>query len=298
MSTFEGLGVAMVTPFQPHGAIDFAALERLTNYLVSGGVDYLVVQGTTGESPVLSAEEKSAVLDCIATAAAGRVPLVFGIGGNNTRSVCDQLERFHHSAVTGVLSVSPAYNKPTQAGIVAHYRAVATATDLPIILYNVPGRTASNVSAETTLEVAHAVDNIVAVKEASGNLAQIESIIGQAPEGFAVLSGDDGLSLPILALGGKGVISVVGNAYPSAFAGMIQAVRGGNLSAARSIHYQLKPLMDSLFVEGNPAGIKAVLAAMGICQPQVRLPLLPASSALMQNMESMVDALSGLEQPH
>ncbi|NNC82374.1 MAG: 4-hydroxy-tetrahydrodipicolinate synthase [Flavobacteriales bacterium] len=276
-SAFEGLGVAMVTPFNAQGQIDYPALQRLVEHLIQGGVDYLVVHGTTGESPVLGPEEKRAALDFVLEVNNGRRPVVLGIGGNNTAAVVKELKESDLSGVTGILSVSPSYNKPTQVGIVAHYRQVAEASSLPFILYNVPARTSSNVEASTTLLLADEIPHMVAVKEASGNMVQIMEIIQDAPEGFAVLSGDDALGLPILAAGGKGVISVVGNAFPDPYAKMVHAARKGDMVTARHHHYQLLDTINLLFVEGNPSGVKEALQYLGICERHVRLPLVSVS---------------------
>ncbi|MEX1001920.1 MAG: 4-hydroxy-tetrahydrodipicolinate synthase [Crocinitomicaceae bacterium] len=282
---FKGLGVAMVTPFNEKGAIDFKALEKLTEFLIDRGVNYLVVQGTTGESPVLTKDEKQAVLNAVAEKNNGRLPLVFGIGGNNTKAVTEDLKSYDLSKVDGILSASPYYNKPTQNGIYAHYAAIAQATDLPIILYNVPGRTASNVLPETTLKLAKDFKNIIAVKEASGDLEQIMSIIREKPDHFLVISGDDALTLPILAAGGDGVISVVGNAFPSQFSTMVQATLDGNMEVARNYHYGILPIISLLFAEGNPAGVKESLKELNITEPYLRLPLVRVSNSLKEQIK-------------
>lgn len=278
--SFKGLGVAMVTPFLENGEIDFPALEKLTKFLIEGGLDYLVVQGTTGESPVLSKEEKQEVLNTVCRVNDGRLPVVFGIGGNNTAAVVNDLKTFDLSKVDGILSASPYYNKPTQRGIFEHYSAIAGGTELPIIVYNVPGRTASNITAETTLKMARSFDNIVAVKEASGSLEQIMEIIQGKPDNFLVISGDDALTLPILAAGGDGVISVVGNAFPSQFSGMVKAALSNDMEKARELHYGILPIISPLFREGNPAGIKEALAELKITSNELRLPLVNTSVKL------------------
>lgn len=277
MSKFVGLGVAMVTPFNAQGKLDFAGLKRLTEHLVSNGADYLVVQGTTGESVTLTTEEKRTVLDYILEVNNKRKPVVLGVGGNNTLAVAEQLRNLDTQGLSGILSVSPYYNKPTQAGIYAHYRALCEASPLPIILYNVPGRTGSNMAPETTLRLAHDFKNIVAIKEASGNLSQMEEIMQHRPAGFSVISGDDNLTLPAIALGADGVISVVGNAFPAAYSKMVHQALFGSVVDARLIHYRLRKLVDLLFVEGNPGGIKEVLHHLGICENHMRLPLVPVS---------------------
>jgi len=280
----------MVTPFNETGGVDHPALERLVEHLITGGVDYLVVHGTTGESVTLSKDEKRATLDLILAVNKGRVPVVVGIGGNNTAAVVDTLGSFDLEGVDAILSVSPAYNKPTQEGIFQHYIKVADAAPKPVILYNVPGRTASNITAETTLRLAQH-PNIIAVKEASGDLDQIGKIVDGAPEGFMVISGDDALTLPILALGGSGVISVVGNAFPSEFSKLVNAAMNGEMETARKQHYALASIIENLFVEGNPGGIKEVLKHLGICGNSVRLPLVPVGEKTSQTLYRLVAEL-------
>lgn len=287
MNKFKGLGVAMITPFKADHSIDFAALEKLTNFLIDGKTDYLVVQGTTGESPVLSKKEKQEVLDCVAKTNNGRLPIVFGIGGNNTAAIIEDLKSFDLSEVDAILSASPYYNKPTQEGIYQHYAAIAQATDKDIILYNVPGRTASNVEAGTTLRLAAAFENIIAVKEASGSMEQIMDIIRQKPEGFLVISGDDAITLPIIAVGGDGVISVVGNAFPHAFGKMVHFALNNNFAEANRYHYGILPIISHLFAEGNPGGIKESLTDLGIIQPHMRLPLVKISDTRKEQIVSI-----------
>ncbi|MEM7298788.1 MAG: 4-hydroxy-tetrahydrodipicolinate synthase [Bacteroidota bacterium] len=279
MRKFTGLGVAMVTPFDTQGKVDEQGLKNLTNYLVDGGVDFLVVQGTTGEAATLTKQEKSRTLEIVQETNNGRLPVVYGIGGNNTALVCEQLKNAPDS-IDGVLSVSPYYNKPTQHGIYEHYKAISNSSDLPIILYNVPGRTSSNVQADTTLKIASDFENIVAVKEASGNLEQVMEIIKGRPDNFTVLSGDDALTLPMMAAGADGVISVVGNAYPSAFSAMVKAMAQGQMVEARINHYALLPIIQAMFAEGNPAGVKEFLSRRGVCDAHVRLPLVGVSKEL------------------
>ena len=274
-----GLGVAMVTPFDAAGNVDLEALKRLTEFLINGGVDYLVVQGTTGESPVLSKSEKQQTLDTVAAVNNGRLPIVFGIGGNNTMALVDDLNHYDLSAVDAILSASPYYNKPTQDGIYEHYKVLASHTELPIILYNVPGRTASNILPATTLRLANDFDNIIAVKEASGDMEQIMNLIQNKPEGFLVISGDDAITLPIIATGGDGVISVVGNGFPSQFKAMVKAAMNNDMVNARAAHYKVLPIINHLFAEGNPAGIKEVLAYLDIMEAHLRLPLVNISAA-------------------
>ncbi len=272
----RGTGVALVTPFK-NGSVDYQGLERLIEHNISGGVEFLVSMGTTGESVTLSKKEKTEVLDFTIKTASRRVGIVAGFGGNNTVEVMELMKAYHFEGVDAILSVSPAYNKPTQEGIFRHFMALAEVTPRPIILYNVPGRTSSNMTAETTLRLAKASDKFIAVKEASGNLAQCMQIINERPEGFLVLSGDDNITLPLIALGGDGVISVVGNAYPREFSDMTRACLGGDFAKARTLHYKLMNLVDLLFVEGNPGGIKANLEILGICSSELRMPLAPVS---------------------
>jgi len=279
MNQFKGLGVAMVTPFLEDGNIDIQSLKKLTNFLIEGGVNYLVVQGTTGESPVLNATEKRLVLDTVIAANQDRVPVVYGVGGNNTSLVISNLKSLESTGISGILSVSPYYNKPTQDGIYAHYKALAEATNLPIIIYNVPGRTGSNILPETTLRLASDFKNFVGIKEASGNIEQVMSIIRDRPKDFLVISGDDAITLPLLATGADGVISVLGNAFPKEFSEMVKLGLEGNFIAARPIHYRLLEITKLLFKEGNPAGVKETLKYLGICRNTVRLPLIPVSAA-------------------
>ena len=293
MGKFKGLGVALVTPFSENGNVDYAGLQRLVELQIQGGTDYLVVHGTTGESVTLTKEEKVTTLDFIKEIAANRIPIVLGIGGNNTREVCNELESTDLSGVSGILSVSPAYNKPTQEGIYQHYKAISQATDREIILYNVPGRTSKNVVAETTVRCAEDFKNIVAVKEASGDLEQVMSILQNRPDGFEVLSGDDALTLAMIGCGADGVISVVGNAFPQVFSKMVHAALDSNMAEARTQHYQLFEMIDWLFVDGNPAGIKEVLKYLNICHNYVRLPLVPVGKQVSDKLYALI-ADSGL----
>lgn len=283
---FKGLGVAMVTPFSSNGDVDFSALEKLTEFLIKGGVDYLVVQGTTGESPVLSQNEKQQVLDTVCKVNNARLPVVFGIGGNNTAKVVSDLLSFDLTKVDGILSASPYYNKPTQEGIYAHYSAICGSTKLPIIIYNVPGRTSSNILPETTLRLANDFSNAVAVKEASGSMEQIMEIIQNKPNDFLVISGDDAITLPILACGGDGVISVVGNAFPSQFSKMVKAAMADEMDKAREYHYAVLPIIGQLFEEGNPGGVKEALVELGITENHLRLPLVNISEELTMSIKT------------
>jgi 4-hydroxy-tetrahydrodipicolinate synthase len=288
---FKGSGVALVTPFNQDMQIDFDALASLVEYQIDNGTDFLVVQGTTGESPTLSKSEKMDVLNEVIEINEGRCKIVYGVGGNNTAAVAESLADLP-KGVDGILSVSPYYNKPIQKGIVAHYKIVADSTDLPIILYNVPGRTGSNVAPETTLELAE-VRNIVAVKEASGNMEQIMQIIKYRPSGFGVLSGDDNLTMPLIATGADGVISVVANAFPALFSTMVHAAMNGELEVARAAHYKLFDVTKMFFEQGNPGGVKAALAHMQLMDEYMRLPLFPVSDELRKRIEKETTAILG-----
>ncbi|MEY5133229.1 MAG: hypothetical protein RLZZ198_1233 [Bacteroidota bacterium] len=288
---FKGSGVALVTPFNQDMQIDFDALASLVEYQIDNGTDFLVVQGTTGESPTLSKSEKMDVLNEVIEINEGRCKIVYGVGGNNTAAVAESLADLP-KGVDGILSVSPYYNKPIQKGIVAHYKIVADSTDLPIILYNVPGRTGSNVAPETTLELAE-VRNIVAVKEASGNMEQIMQIIKYRPSGFGVLSGDDNLTMPLIAAGADGVISVVANAFPALFSTMVHAAMNGELELARAAHYKLYDVTKMFFEQGNPGGVKAALAHMQLMDEYMRLPLFPVSDELRKRIENETTAILG-----
>lgn len=283
---FTGTGVALVTPFNEDGSVDHTGLAQVVEHCIKGGVEYLVVLGTTGESATLNAEEKMEVVSTVVTTNNGRLPVVMGLGGNNTRAVVAELESGVPEGIDAILSVSPYYNKPTQEGIYRHYEAIAEVSPLPIILYNVPGRTSSNLTAETTLRLARDFENIIAVKEASGNMEQVMDIIQNRPEGFAVISGDDNLTLPIVAMGGDGVISVSGQGYPEVFTEMVRQGLNGQLAEARAKHYSLFRVTQYLFAEGNPGGIKAVLKQRGVCGDTLRLPLWPISNDLFMKIEA------------
>lgn len=287
MNKFKGTGVAIVTPFNKEQNVDYKSLEKLVEHLVTGGVEYLVVQGTTGESVTLSHDEKSAILDFVAEINKKRVPIVLGIGGNNTRELMNHFKHFNFDQVDAILSVSPYYNKPTQEGIFQHYKALAAETPKPIILYNVPGRTASNITADTTLRLSE-INNIIGIKEASGDLGQVMKIINKKPHDFLVISGDDALTLPIIASGGDGVISVVGNAFPKLFSDMVRAALKNDYPAARINHYRLLTITEMLFAEGNPGGIKAALKILGICDDVLRLPLVNISVGLFEKMKTEI----------
>lgn len=286
---FKGTGVALVTPFQENGNIDFDGLTRLVQLQIKGGTDFLVVQGTTGESPVLSQDEKMKVLHHVIDVNQDRLPIVYGLGGNNTADVCSKIKLLP-DGVDGLLSVSPYYNKPLQDGIIAHYKKIAESTDLPIILYNVPGRTSSNVSAATTLELAK-LPNIVAMKEASGDLDQIMEILKNKPHDFTVLSGDDAITMPLISMGVEGVISVIANALPERFSSMVNHTLNNELNSAKKEHFELFDMIRLLFTEGNPGGVKEALVFRGICNNHMRLPLIPVSNGLKEKICSEMKAL-------
>lgn len=286
---FKGSGVALVTPFNSDDSIDYAALRKLVRLQIEGGIDFLVVQGTTGESPTLTAEEKKEVLKTVIDENKGKLKIVYGVGGNNTKELGENFKQIPEG-VDGILSVSPYYNKPTQQGIIEHYKYIAGCTNLPIILYNVPGRTGSNMTAETTLELAK-IDNIVAMKEASGNMEQIMELIRLRPEGFGILSGDDAITMPLIAAGADGVISVVANALPERFSKMVNASLAENLPLARKEHYDLLPITKMFFEEGNPGGVKVALAKRGIMKIHLRMPLYPVSNGLKERIEKETEKL-------
>ncbi|RIV69023.1 4-hydroxy-tetrahydrodipicolinate synthase [Flagellimonas aequoris] len=291
MEQLLGAGVALVTPFKDDLSVDVAALERIVEHCVQGGLDYLVVLGTTAESATLSKIEKQLVVDVVVRANAGRLPLVLGIGGNNTMALVDELKTTDLSEFEAVLSVSPYYNKPTQEGIFRHFKALAEASPKPIILYNVPSRTGSNMLAETTLRLAKEVPNIVAIKEACGDMVQIDKIIKNKPEHFMVISGDDITALPTVLAGGAGVISVLGQGLPSQISKMIHLGLEGDSEDAYKIHHGLSPIMNLIFEEGNPAGIKSVFENLGLAGSSVRLPLVEASVPLKNKIGSFLKSL-------
>jgi len=288
---FRGLGVALVTPFRANGAIDYAGLEKLIEHQIAGGVDYVVTMGTTGESVTLPKAEKQELLAQTIGYVRNRVPVVLGLGGNNTAEVIESLNSFDMDGVDALLSVSPYYNKPTQEGIYQHYKAIAQVALRPIILYNVPGRTGSNMTADTTVRLAKDFKNIIAIKEASANLDQMGRILKHKPKDFMLISGDDALTLPIIVLGGVGVISVVGNALPAEFSALVNAALKGDLETARKEHLRLIEVIDLLFAEGNPGGIKNVLKVLGICGDTMRLPLVNISEATANKLyHALADA--------
>lgn len=280
MQKFIGTGVALVTPFKEDKSIDFSALEKLVNYQIDNGINYLVVMGTTGESATLSWEEKQQVIQKVVAVTNKRVPIVVGIGGNSTQVVIEEINKQNLSDISGILSVAPYYNKPTQEGFYQHYKAIALATDKPIILYNVPGRTAKNMLPETTLRLANDFKNIVAIKEAGNIMQQYYELLKNKPDDFLVISGDDDLALGTVLAGGSGVISVIGQAYPKEFSEMINLGLKGKSKESFVLHYQLMDIINYIFEENNPAGIKSVLKHKKICNDEVRLPLVKASEKL------------------
>lgn len=288
VNRFKGLGVALITPFRSDNSIDIEALDRLVEYQIKGGVDFLCIMGTTAETPTLNTEEKQMLKNHLVERVAGRVPLLMGCGGNSTAAVVNELQSFDWKGIDGILSVCPYYNKPSQEGLYQHYRALAQASPLPIVLYNVPGRTGVNMTAETTLRLARDFENIVAIKEASGNITQMDDIIKNKPENFDVISGDDGITFPLITLGAVGVISVIGNALPYEFSRMVRLALRGEYESARTIHHKFTELFKLLFVDGNPAGVKAMLSEMGMIQNQLRLPLIPTRLTTMKQISDIV----------
>lgn len=289
MKKLIGTGVALITPFKNDFSIDVEGLKRVVNFNIENGIDYLVVLGTTAESATLSKVEKQQVIDIIIATNNNRVPLILGIGGNNTQEVIDEMSFRDLSAFTAILSVSPYYNKPTQEGIFQHFSVLANICPKPIILYNVPGRTASNVLPETVLRLAKASENIIGIKEAAGDIVQAMRLIDSCPKDFLIISGDDMITLPMVLAGGAGVISVIGEGFPKEFSKMVRLGLDHKVELAYKIHYKIAPAIDYIFAEGNPAGIKAVFDKMGICGPTVRLPLVGVSATLKNKIDSFVD---------
>ena len=283
-----GLGVALVTPFTPSGEVDFVALQRLVDMMIEGGADYLVVMGTTGETPTLTLPERVAVLRTVKERNAGRLPIVVGVGGNDTARVVELINQTNLDGVDAILSVTPFYNRPSQRGLFEHYKYIAERSPRPIILYNVPGRTGVNMEAETTLRIARECPNVVAIKEASGNIEQIEQIIQGAPEGFLTISGDDSLALPVIKAGGVGVISVAANAFPKYFSTMIKAQFEEQWGHTEVMFEKIRPMVKMLFAEGNPSGVKAALCVRGVLSNSLRLPLVPVSDELFAQIEASI----------
>src|SRR5210317_1404026 len=288
----SGVGVALITPFKTDLSVDYNGLHALLEHCIKGGVDYFVVNGTTAENPVLSVEEKKSILEFIIEKNANRLPIIYGIGGNNTMALVEELQSFDVEGVSAILSASPYYNKPTQEGIYAHYAMLSQSSPLPLILYNVPGRTSSNISAETTVRLAKDFGNIIAIKEASGNLDQITEIILNRPPGFQVISGDDNLTYAMMGLGAEGVISVSGQGVPEIFCAMVHHMIEGKWIQARAAHLSIYDLTNQLFEEGNPVGIKALLEARGIAEATVRLPLVEATSNLKNTLAASLEILN------
>ena len=283
---FKGMGVALITPFKEDGSVDYPALMRMVDHLVQNGADFLCVLGTTAETPTLTTEEKREITRLVVERVNGRIPIMLGCGGNNTQAVIDSLKNDDFTGIDAILSVVPYYNKPSQEGIYQHYKAIAESTDLPIVLYNVPGRTGVNMTAETTLRLARDFDNIVAIKEASGNITQMDDIIKNKPENFDVISGDDGITFPLITLGAVGVISVIGNAFPREFSRMTQLALEGDYANALPIHHKFAEMCNLLFVDGNPAGVKAMLGIMGMIENKLRLPLVPARQVTCEKLSA------------
>lgn len=283
--------MALITPFKQDKSIDFPALARLVEYIIQNKADYLVVLGTTAETPTLSEEEKDEVRRFVAERVRGRIPMVLGVGGNSTKGVVDYLNSHDLHDFTAILSVVPYYNKPSQEGIYQHYKAIAQASTLPIILYNVPGRTGVNMTAQTTLRLAREFENIIGIKEASGNITQMDDIIKNKPEDFMVISGDDGITFPLITLGAVGVISVIGNAFPKEFSKMVRLALEGDFQRALLIHHRFTELFSLLFVDGNPAGVKCLLNAKGMIENELRLPLVPTKITTYEKIREVLNSL-------
>jgi 4-hydroxy-tetrahydrodipicolinate synthase len=289
---FRGTGVAIVTPFKNDSSIDFAALGRVVNHVINGGVSYIVVLGTTGESATLTKDEKKAIISYVVEVTDNRVPLVTGIGGNSTQEVINCIRHTNLTGVDGILSVAPYYNKPNQRGLLLHFKAIATCSPVPVIMYNVPGRTCSNITSETCLELANECENIVAIKEASGDMAQIMRIIRSKPDNFSVISGDDMMTLPIIASGGSGVISVLANAFPAVTSDLVTNALKNNFKSAREIQLRYLEMIELLFIDGNPAGVKAMLGIMNLCQNFLRLPLVPVNRTINTRIQKAIDEVN------
>ena len=288
---FRGMGVALITPFKEDGSVDYPALMRMVDHLVQNGADFLCVLGTTAETPTLSTEEKKEITRLVVERVNGRIPIMLGCGGNNTQAIIDSLKNDDFTGIDAILSVVPYYNKPSQEGIYQHYKAIAESTELPIVLYNVPGRTGVNMTAETTLRIARDFKNVIAIKEASGNITQMDDIIKNKPENFDVISGDDGITFPLITLGAVGVISVIGNAFPKEFSRMTRLALQGDYANALKIHHSFTELFSLLFVDGNPAGVKAMLNAMGMIENRLRLPLVPTRITTFEKMRQILQEL-------
>lgn len=289
MQELIGTGVALVTPFNAAGAVDVSGLEKLVNFQIENGIDYLVVLGTTGESVTLTKEEKKLVVTTVKKANAGRIPLVIGIGGNDTAVIVEEIKSFDYDGFAAILSVSPAYNKPSQEGIYQHFKAIALATSMPVIIYNVPGRTGSNMSVETVVRLSHDFDNIVAIKEAAGDIVQAMKMIQYTPKEFLVISGDDMIALPMTLAGGAGVISVIGLGLPQDFSDMIRYGLNGDVDEAYELHYKVAASIDMIFEQGNPCGIKEMLSILNVCENHVRLPLVSVNEDLKSRLNKFME---------
>ena len=288
----KGMGVALITPFKEDESVDYDDLMRMVDYLLQNNADFLCVLGTTAETPTLTEEEKKNIKEMVIRRVNGRVPILLGVGGNNTRAIVDTLKNDDFTGVDAILSVVPYYSKPSQEGIYQHYKAIAEATDLPIVLYNVPGRTGVNMTAETTLRIARDFKNVIAIKEASGNITQMDDIIKNKPENFNVISGDDGITFPLITLGAIGVISVIGNAFPREFSRMTRLALQGDFANALTIHHKFTELFNLLFVDGNPAGVKSMLNAMGMIENKLRLPLVPTRITTFEAIRKVLNELN------
>ncbi|MBF0648063.1 MULTISPECIES: 4-hydroxy-tetrahydrodipicolinate synthase [Dysgonomonas] len=288
----RGMGVALITPFKDDESVDYDALLRLVDYQLQNGTDYLVVLGTTAETPTLTEDEKKQIVELVVSRVNGRIPIILGEGGNNTRAIVEKLKKNDYAGIDGILSVVPYYNKPSQEGIYQHYKAIAEASSLPVISYNVPGRTGVNMTADTTLRIANDFPNIVAVKEASGNMSQMDEIIKRKPENFDVISGDDGVTFPLITLGAIGVISVIGNAFPKEFSRMTRLALEGDYNSALTIHHSFNELFNLLFVDGNPAGVKCMLNMMGYIENKLRLPLVPTRITTYEQIRNVLIELN------
>ena len=288
---FKGLGIALITPFLEDGSVDYKSLMRLIEYQLDNGADFFCILATTGETPTLTAEEKQKIKELVVSIVGGKVPILMGCGGYNTAAIVEELQTRDFQGIDGILSVCPYYNKPSQEGLYQHFKTIAANTSLPVVLYNVPGRTGVNMKAETTVRLAHDCQNIVAIKEASGNLEQVDEIIKNKPKDFDVISGDDALTFPMISCGAVGVISVIGNALPREFSKMIRLQRKGEYDGARKIHHRFTDLFSLLFVDGNPAGVKAMLHEMGYIQNVLRLPLVPTRISTLQRMSEIMKEL-------
>ncbi|WP_029901839.1 4-hydroxy-tetrahydrodipicolinate synthase [Prevotella sp. 10(H)] len=288
----RGMGVALITPFKEDESVDYDALLRLIDYQLQNGTDYLVVLGTTAETPTLTEDEKKKIVETVVSRVNGQIPIILGEGGNNTRAIVEKLKKNDFTGIDGILSVVPYYNKPSQEGIYQHYKAIAEASSLPIISYNVPGRTGVNMTADTTLRIANDFPNIIAIKEASGNMAQMDDIIKRKPEHFHVISGDDGVTFPLITLGAIGVISVIGNAFPKEFSRMTRLALEGDYRSALTIHHSFNELFNLLFVDGNPAGVKCMLNMMGYIENKLRLPLVPTRITTYEQIRNVLIELN------